>query len=287
MPELPEVETIRRGLQTHLVGHKIERIAVRLAKQVTGDTQKILHAKIIAVRRFGKGLVIDLDNEYSMAIHIKMTGQLIYQKVPRVSQVSHVVQLSNKVGELPGKATHVIFYLDRDAVLYYNDVRQFGWIKIVKTNEVGELPFFKNLGPEMLKDMSYEKFAKLLGNTKGPIKSLLMEQSKIAGVGNIYANDALFRAKIHPKRSAQSLSEDEQKELFIALEAVLQKGIEAGGSSEWSYVNALGEEGSYQKIFLIYNQDGKPCPRCGTCIQKCKLGGRGTFYCPTCQVLPL
>ncbi len=304
MPELPEVETIRRQLNEFLVGHTIEDVEVRLAKQISGDIGAIRDATITGVRRFGKGLVIDLDNDYSLAIHIKMTGQLIYKgsKEPKGTEETKDRKLSKKVGELPGKATHVIFKLkiknafgsssgreqkskveEQSAFLYYNDQRQFGWIKIVRTSDVHELSFFKSLGPEALKDLDFQTFQKILQSTKGPIKPLLIEQSKMAGVGNIYANEALWVAKIHPKRPANSLTEDEQKQLFISLEEVLKKGLEAGGSSEWAYVNALGQEGSYQKIFLVYGKVGKPCVRCRTKIKKITLGGRGTFFCPACQ----
>ncbi len=303
MPELPEVETIRKQLQKYLVGYIIDDVEIRLPKQLSGDPKQIIGAVITGVRRYGKGLVIDLDNDYSLAIHIKMTGQLIFQegKVGKVSKVSKAV-LSDKVGELPGKATHVIFELrvengelrndSSKAYLYYNDVRQFGWIKVVKTSEVGELLFFKSLGPEFIpstssgaKQLTLAMFKKILASTKGPVKPLLMDQSKMAGVGNIYANEALWLAKIHPKQVANSLTQKEVGELFNSIEEVLKKGLEAGGSSEWAYVDALGQEGSYQKIFLVYGKIGKPCVRCGAKIEKIALGGRGTFFCAVCQVL--
>lgn len=280
MPELPEVESIRIGLQTYLVGHTIQNVTVRMPKMLSGDVTHIIESTVTGVRRFGKGLVIDLSNNFSIAVHVKMTGQLIYTgpKVPRGTQVS-----KEKVGKLPKKATHLIFHLDHDAVLYYNDQRQFGWVKIVETEKVFELPFFKDLGPEALKDLTFETFAKILSSTKSAIKPLLMEQKKMSGVGNIYANDALYVAKIHPKRPANSLTKEEMRVLFDALEEVLKKGLAAGGSSEWAYVNALGEEGSYQKIFLVYGKDNTPCPRCNTVIERITLGSRGTFFCPTCQ----
>ncbi len=284
MPELPEVETIRIQLNKYLVGHVIEDVEVRLPKQISGEVQSVIGAKVQRVRRYGKGLIIDLDNDYSLAIHIKMTGQLIYRNVSRVARVPQVSQMSPKVGELPGKATHVIFKLDREAVLYYNDQRQFGWIKIVKTEDVFKLPFFKTLGPEFLKDLEFKKFQEILKSKKTPIKPLIMDQACMAGVGNIYANDALYVAKINPRRPANSLTDIEMKDLFNAVEEVLKKGIKAGGSSEWAYVNALGEEGSYQKIFLVYGKVGKKCERCGTIIQRITLGGRGTFFCPVCQI---
>lgn len=278
MPELPEVETIRLGLEKYLTGHIIEDIDIRLPKMVSGEVQRLKGAKVQNVRRYGKGLVIDLDNDYSIAVHVKMTGQLIYQG-PKLQRS----RVSKKVGALPGPHTHLILHLDGDSFLYYNDIRQFGWIKIVKTEDVGSLPFFKELGPEPLNNLTIQQFSNIVKAVKSPIKPVLMDQKKIAGIGNIYANEALYLAKIHPKRPASSLSNAEIKTLFNAIETVLKKSLEKGGSSEWQYVNALGEEGSYQKIFQIYDQVGKPCKICRTKVQKITLAGRGTFFCPTCQ----
>ncbi len=267
MPELPEVETIRLGLQKFLVGHTIKDIELRLPKQFHGDPSLPIGGKIIAARRFGKGLVIDLDNKFSLAIHVKMTGQLVFSHLPLVIS----------------KYTHVIFHLDNDQALLYNDMRQFGWIRVLPTKDVLDLPFFKNLGKEPLKDLTCKDFQTLLQKYKTPIKLLIMDQTKIAGVGNIYANDALYLAKIHPKRPAFSLENKEQKALFDAIEQVLEKGIEVGGASEWHYVDVLGGKGKYQNFFLVYRKNGKLCQRCGTIIKKIKLGGRGTFFCPSCQ----
>lgn len=291
MPELPEVETIRLGLQKYLVGHKIVDVEVKLAKMVQGEVAKVKGAKVKGIRRFGKGLVIDLDNGYSIAVHIKLTGQLIYKNVSRVSRVPpHAAKAlrgkqvsQEKVGTVPNKWTHVIFKLDRGANLYYNDLRQFGWIKIVKTDEVRNLPFFKELGPEFLKDLTIDRFTKIISASKTSIKPFLMDQKKIGGVGNIYANDALNVAKIDPRRKASSLSKGEIQRLFNAIEKVLKKGLEEGGASELSYVNALGQEGGYQNHFVVYGREGESCKNCGNPLKKIKLGGRGTYFCPNCQ----
>ncbi|HUD44700.1 MAG TPA: bifunctional DNA-formamidopyrimidine glycosylase/DNA-(apurinic or apyrimidinic site) lyase [Patescibacteria group bacterium] len=280
MPELPEVETIKLGLQKYLVGHRIESVDVRLKKLVSGDVDQIIGAKIIDIKRFGKGLVFELDNGYVMAIHIKMTGQLIYSG----ADSQKIFHPSQKVGgELPNKFTHVIFHLDKKTFLFYNDIRQFGWIKILKNENLKQLPFFKDLGPEPLKDLTLEQFEKIVGAAKGPIKPLLMDQKKISGIGNIYANEALFEAKIDPRRKANSLTETETKKLFSAIEFVLEKSLSMGGASETNFVNALGEDGSYQKHFLVYGQKGKSCPVCGTKIEMIRQAGRGTFFCPKCQ----
>lgn len=278
MPELPEVETIRRGLQKHLVSHKIKDVEIRLAKQFHGDKNKIIGAKVVAARRFGKGLVIDLDNDFSIAIHVKMTGQLLYRNKGWRDWGAPVI-----VDDLPDKYTHVIFNLDNDAVLYYRDVRQFGWVEALPTADISRHRFFRALGKEPLKDLTLLDFTELVKKAKMPIKQLLMEQSKIAGIGNIYANDSLYLAQIHPRRPASSLSKQEIKNLFMAIETVLKKGIETGGASERDYINVLGGKGEYQKFFQVYGKDGKKCARCGSLIERIKLGGRGTFFCPACQ----
>lgn len=267
MPELPEVETIRLGLQKHLVGHTIVDVELIWPGQFHGDPKSIIGSKIIGIRRFGKGLVIDLDNGLSLAVHVKMTGQLIYKASPF----------------LAGTHTRLIFHLDNEALLLFNDIRKFGWLKVLKTSEVTGLSFFKSLGPEPLKNLTLENFTQIVKKGSLPIKSLLMDQKRIAGIGNIYANDALFLAKIAPARIASSLSNQEIKKLFKSIEEVLTKSLKAGGASEVNFLNALGEKGTYQKHFLVYKKNGKPCTNCGTIIKKMRIGGRGTFYCPSCQ----
>lgn len=279
MPELPEVETIRLGLQKYLVGKKIVDVEVRLKKIFSGDPKNIIGAKIVSVDRFGKGLVINLNNGYSIAAHIKLTGQLIY----RDAQTSKV-KLSSKVGtEIPNKFTHIIFKLSGDAYLYYNDIRQFGWIREVQSSKLKDISFFKDLGPEPFKDLTFEKFREIVDKSNLAIKVLIMDQKKIGGIGNIYANDALFDAQIDPRRKAEKLSNEEIKKLYDSILKVLKKGLENGGASELTFVNALGQEGKYQHHFLSYGKDGKKCVRCGSIIKKIALGGRGTYFCPNCQ----
>ncbi|MDP2637436.1 MAG: bifunctional DNA-formamidopyrimidine glycosylase/DNA-(apurinic or apyrimidinic site) lyase [Candidatus Levybacteria bacterium] len=293
MPELPEVETIRLGLQKYIVGKTIEDVEVRLPKIFSGDKKSIVGAKITDVKRFGKGLVIDLDNDYSIAAHIKLTGQFVY----RDSETSKL-KLSPKVGlALPNKFTHVTFKLQetsnkrQEAYLYYNDIRQFGWIKVVKSDKLKEISFFKDLGPEpaVAKAMAgkaplnLNKFSEIISQSNTAIKVLLLDQKKMSGIGNIYANDGLLDAQIDPRRKAKTLTKTEIKKLYNSLLKVLRKGLETGGASELNFVNALGQEGKYQRHFLAYAQDGKPCFRCKTIIKKVFLGGRGTYFCPVCQ----
>lgn len=280
MPELPEVETIRLGLQRYIVGKTIEDVEVRLPKIISGNPKDVISSKVIDVRRFGKGLVIDLDNDYSLALHVKLTGQLIY----RGGDVPKDLHQSIKVGgELPNKFTHVIFKLDKGSILYYNDLRQFGWIRIVKTAEVQKLPFFKELGPEFLNNLTMKQFSNIVSSSNIAIKPLLMDQKKMSGVGNIYANDALFDSQIDPRKKANVLKDEEIKKLYSSILKVLKKGLESGGASELSFVNVLGQDGGYQNHFLVYGREGKSCKVCGSKIQKIKLGGRGTYFCKKCQ----
>jgi len=280
MPELPEVETIKLQLNKYIVGHKIEKVEVRYKKIFEGSPAKVKSAKIKGVRRFGKVLSIDLNNDYSIVIHIKLTGQLIY----RGPKLRPAPALSVKVSDgLGGKHTHVIFHLDKDGKLFYNDFRKFGWIKVVKTEDVEEIPFIKKLGPEPFKDLTPEYFAEVLSSTKRAVKVVLMDQSKIGGVGNIYANDALWLAQIHPATPAKDIKPKKVKELYHAVEQVLQRGLADGGASELSFVTPDGTEGNYQEHFLAYGKGGKKCPRCGSVFEKSKIGGRGAVYCSVCQ----
>lgn len=280
MPELPEVETIKLGLQKYLIGHRVEEVDVRLPKMVHGDVKNVEGGKVTAIRRFGKGLAIDLDNDSSIAIHIKLTGQLIY----RGPNLKQKVKLSKKVGDsIPSSRTHVIFHLDRGGFLYYNDLRQFGWIKIVESSKLKDLSFFRDLGPEPFKDLTLEIFQKIVSSSNIPVKPLIMDQKRIGGIGNIYANDALFDAGIDPRRKAKSLSDAEIKKLYNSILKVLKIGLKEEGASELSFVNVLGEEGGYQNHFLVYGRDGEKCKRCSGTIKKIRQAGRGTYFCSDCQ----
>ncbi|MBP6882274.1 MAG: bifunctional DNA-formamidopyrimidine glycosylase/DNA-(apurinic or apyrimidinic site) lyase [Candidatus Levybacteria bacterium] len=325
MPELPEVETIRRGLEKYLVGKSIAAIEIRFARIFNGEPKDILDSEIEGVRRFGKGLVIDFANGLSLVAHVKMTGQFIYQSNQQ-SDGSNQNGLSKSFHprlslpeELPHKHTHVIFTLQNSksyasnearldlarqerssqrtssprtisdaSMLYFNDIRKFGWIKIVRTEDVHTLSFFKSLGKELpLKDLlgtlSLEEFGEIVSSSGAPIKTLTMDQRKIAGVGNIYANDALFLSKIDPRRKANSLEKDEIALLYRSLIDVLEKGLAHGGASEVNFIQVDGGKGEYQNHFEVYGKAGENCTICGTLIERIVVGGRGTFYCPVCQ----
>jgi formamidopyrimidine-DNA glycosylase len=281
VPELPEVENIRLQLEKFITGHVVKSIEIRNEKSFQGDTSKIVGGKVKQIRRFGKLLSIDLDNSYSLAVHVKMTGQLIYRGV----NLFQPPGLSEKVkGGLDGKHTHVVFFLDRDSKLFFIDVRKFGWIKVMPTGQVEKTGFVSKLGPEPLSGLTFEKFKEILSNTKRPIKVVLMDQSKIGGIGNIYANDALWLAGMNPERESLSLSLSEQKELLKAIETVLRRGLKYGGASKNMFVRPDGTEGEYQSHFLVYGRMGQFCKRCRKeMIVKKMVAGRGTYFCPKCQ----
>ncbi len=279
MPELPEVESIRLQLENFLVGHKIESIKVINTKIFTGEAGKVVGSSFVSVSRLGKVISMNLDNDYSLVAHVKMTGQFLY-KGPRLRPDS---KLSSKVvGGLGGPHTHVIFNLDQDAKLYYNDVRRFGWIKVLTTSESLSTGLAGKMGPEPFLNLDKEYFKKNLLKTRRPIKVLLMDQEFIAGVGNIYANDALWLTKLNPK-TPSNLVGDKADLLYESIHSVLKNGMKYGGSSENSFVTPDGGEGSYQRHTLVYGKNGTKCANCGTLIEKFMLGGRGTFYCPSCQ----
>lgn len=281
MPELPEVDTIRTQLEKFLKDHRIVGVEIKNRKVFPDDGKKLIGGEITSVRRFGKVTVIDVSNGFSIVIHIKLTGQFIY----RGPNLKNPPNLSKKVVDgAPGKHTHVIFTLDRNGVLYYNDVRRFGWIKVVRTNDVENIPLIKKLGPEPFGKLTIELFRSILSKSSRPIKVVLMDQEKIGGIGNIYANDALWLAKVNPKQKANSLKPEELKELYRAIHEVLKRGLQWGGASELAFVTPDGSEGKYQEHTLAYGKQGWRCERCHKGkFEKFFLGGRGTYVCPTCQ----
>ena len=280
MPELPEVETIRRGLNSFCLHKKIKQVKIYCEKSFIGPVELVNGAEIIAFRRKGKALLVDLSNGMTMMIHLRMTGQLIWDGKERYA-AGHPSE--NFVAELPNKQTRVEFEIE-DGVLYFNDQRKFGFVKLIPTGEVEQDRFIASLAPEPW-DMKVEELqAKLKRRKDSPIKAVILDQKVIAGIGNIYADEALFFAKIHPRRKAGSLSSGEVAELLKGACEVMTASIESGGSTMATYVRADGTRGNYlEKFAQVFRREGKECPRCGAEILKIKVGGRGTHFCPVCQ----
>lgn len=287
MPELPEVETVRRGLSGLLPGLKIKGVKHDWAKSFPNapdDVKQFLTgAKITEVKRRAKVLLIELNSAYSLVIHLKMTGQLVYVGKKRFG-AGH--PSSSLVGKLPDKSTRVTFDLDNGARLFFNDQRKFGWVRLIPTSEVPNIDFMKKVGPEPLADdFTAKDFRnRLLRRPSSNIKAVLLDQTVVAGVGNIYADESLWGAKIHPSNLVKNLSVSKTNTLFKELQFVLNLAIEKGGSSDKNYVNAEGKTGSYLSFARVFRREGQTCPRHpATFIVKSRVAGRGTHTCPKCQ----
>ncbi len=344
MPELPEVETVKRGLSRLIVGRVVADVWHDWPKSfpnaVADVKQFLIGSKVVGVQRRAKVLLIELDTKYSLVIHLKMTGQLVFisnkqtsassgeqdfgaaassgtrrtsgtlkraaqpvsQKIAtsRANQsTGSTDQLDDEerwgaghpndslVGKLPDKSTHVKFTFKDSSELFFNDQRKFGWVRLLPTAAVSNIDFFKKLGPEPLSD---EFTAKDFGNQlmrrkNSGIKAVLLDQTVIAGVGNIYADESLWGARIHPDSKVKNVSTSRLNTLFIQLKQILLLSIEKGGSTDKNYVDAEGKKGSYLAFANVFRRDGKPCPRCATTIVKMRSAGRGTHICPKCQRL--
>jgi formamidopyrimidine-DNA glycosylase len=295
MPELPEVETVRIGLSKLLPGLKVKDVESNWEKSFPNTKTDVdtflIGAKVVDVRRRAKVLLIDLDTDYSLVIHLKMTGQLVFVR-ERTSHNSHKERFgaghpsASLVGKLPDKSTRVILSFD-NGKLFFNDQRKFGWMRLLPTIEVENLDFFKKVGPEPLAaDFTPEAFIDRITRRRNTtIKAALLDQTVIAGVGNIYADESLWGAKIHPAQRVSDVPMRKLKVLFSELQSVLNLAIEKGGSTDKNYVDAEGKKGSYLSFARVFRREGLPCLRCGNIIIKSRVAGRGTHTCPTCQVL--
>ncbi|MBR2836821.1 bifunctional DNA-formamidopyrimidine glycosylase/DNA-(apurinic or apyrimidinic site) lyase [Candidatus Saccharibacteria bacterium] len=282
MPELPEVETIRRGLSKFIVKKRLTKTTILCEKSFQGTP---VSGEVENLRRFGKALIIDLDHQNSLMIHLRMTGQLIYDGKERYA-AGHPSE--NFVAQLPNKQTRVILEFADGGTLYFNDQRKFGFIKSLPTGEVEQDAFIKKLAPEPWGMTPADFHTRLERHKNSPIKAVILDQTIICGLGNIYADEALFAAGIHPERRAGTLTPDEAELLLISARAVMEKSIESGGSTMATYVKADGTKGDYlEKFAQVFHREGLECPKCGGKIIKIRVAGRGTHICPHCQPAPM
>ncbi len=281
MPELPEVETIASQLDKVISNKIIDRFNVLNPGSFSGEADKVEGQAVKSVGRRAKTLIIKLANGLYLLVHLKMTGQLIYVSGEKRVAGGHPSQDFHD--QLPNKHTRIVFEFNDGTKLFFNDLRKFGWIKLLTFLQMNE--YFYSYGPDAVPeiDVNYlQKRAERMGRSN--IKKFIMDQGVISGVGNIYADEALFEAKMAPTRLVSTLTSEEWKSLAQIIEQKLTFAIEKGGTTDNDYVNAYGHKGGMQDYLNVYHRTGEPCPRnCGGKIERIKLSGRGTHFCPVCQ----
>ena len=290
MPELPEVETVVRGLNRLILKKKIAQVKHDWPKSFPNLEKDVndfmIGAEILKVQRRGKAIIIKLNNGWVLVTHLRMTGQMVYRGEENWG-AGH--PNDDFLNDLPNKSTRVEIDFEDQTKLFFNDQRKFGYMKLLPEPEIEELPFFVKLGPEPLEDnFTVEIFKeRLLKKKNSLVKPTILDQSVIAGVGNIYADEALWRAKIHPETRIKDFSNIDFKNLHESIRFVMNKSIEKGGSTDRNYVNADGTRGNYLEYAAVYHKNGQPCKRCGTEISKIRVGGRGTHFCENCQKIKI
>lgn len=279
MPELPEVEIVRLFLQSHIVNKTISSIEIINSKSFVGNPKLAEGQTIISTSRLGKQLSIHLQNHLTLLFHLKMTGQVIIGD----SVFGHPTPKEDKTS-LPNKSTRIIFTFSDGTKLFFNDQRKFGWVKLFNQNELAD--FQKDVGVDALSpDFTDDYFYHQLQKTARAIKLVLLDQSKFAGIGNIYDNDALFLSRIHPQTPSNKLTKKQARDLRQNLVELMEESLFHGGSTakDNKYIHPDGSVGQHQYYFRVYQRDGQPCLNCQTPIKRIKISGRGTFYCPVCQ----
>lgn len=291
MPELPEVETIRRGLDKLLVGKTVASVHnYDSPKSFPNDPTLVKHffcgAKVISVTRRAKVLLINLSTDYTIVVHLKMTGQLVYVGDERWGGGHPNDSFLNS---MPDRFTREHVEFSDKSRLYFNDLRKFGWMKLVPTSEVPQLAFMQKVGPEPLEDSftALEFTARIRRRNNTTIKAAILDQTVLAGVGNIYADESLWATQIHPATRVRDVSDAQLEKLLENIKAVMTLSIEKGGSTDRNYVDAEGKKGSYLKFANVFRREGQPCPRHpDVLIEKLRVAGRGTHVCPVCQPVP-
>ena len=299
MPELPEVETIKNDLKQKILKKKIKKVDLRLKKIVKSSKRSFAldleGNKFTNIKRRGKLLIFSVETRHCLVstnkyllIHLRMTGQLIYRKGKKITAGGHSDSsrdeaLPRLYDELPNKHTHIIFHFNDKSQLFFNDLRRFAVVKIVDKNELGKNT--SNFGVEPLgKDFSLKLFKNIIESKNGNIKAFLLNQKYIAGIGNIYADEILFEAKILPNRKTDSLKKKEIKKIYQAIKKILKKAVKYRGTTFYSYTDARGQKGNFTKFLKVYKREGKKCLRCKKgIIQKIKIAGRRTRHCNKCQ----
>lgn len=285
MPELPEVETSRRIVERTLVGKRVSAVDVRLPKLLRfseiADLSTLIGYRVARARRVAKILIIDFSGGLSLLVHFKLAGQISVH-LPSGERQTAGHPIPDPAGPYPHKATHIEVHFDDGTIAYFSDVRQFGWFRLMPTSSVDEVIGSFKFGGEGVEPgrISLDDLAAALARRSIPIKLAILDQQVVAGVGNIYADEALHRARIHPTRPAKSLTREEVSRLHEAIAWSLEQGIAQGGAKIVHH-RAYPIDG----FPAVHARAGEPCPDCGTAVVKTRVGARGTYYCPQCQPL--
>lgn len=284
MPELPEVETARRNAERHLVGRTITSLELTLPKLLRDspipELASLVGAGLVAARRRAKVLILDFENNLSLLIHFKLAGQLaIFPGTGKPDVAGHPIPLPT--GDYPHKTTHVTFTFEDGTIAYYSDVRQFGWLRLMPTDDVAAAIDAFGFGPEGTEPLDRKSLLAVMARRGIPIKTLLLDQKYIAGLGNIYVDEVLFRSKVHPAIAANALSASKQRLILENIPPVLAEGIRQGGAK---IIHNVAHP--VDQFPAIHARVGEPCFVCGTTIEKIRVGGRGTYFCPKCQRIP-
>ena len=278
MPELPEVETVVRSLRPYVVSKKIVHIDVRKDKSFPDSKRfgDVIDHKITKVWRRAKLIIMDLDNHYHLLTHLKMTGQLLYQSEKWLAGGGHPTR--DVLAQLPGKHTRVILDLDDGSHLFFNDLRIFGWIRVLNDDELAlELAKY---GPDANAIADPDRLWSLWQRVRRPIKQVLMDNKYLSGIGNIYAAELCWECGLDPRRPAFELSRDEVKALARQAHDLLERAISYGGTTfDGRYVNADGKGGEFEQFLDVYGRGGQKCHRCGAMLKSIKIGGRSSVFC--------
>lgn len=308
MPELPEVETVVNELDKKLKGRKIKTVVVNAPKmvslgyatvsnrreaksyQVIKFVKSLQGQKVLSVKRRAKILIFSFSNDLTMLVHLKMTGQFIFEDQILRKKTKGQYRLLNRpnapLTKLPSKHTHVVFQFIDGSTLYFNDVRKFGYLKLLKNNQLNLVKEFNEYGPEPLgTNFKFEIFEKTVNKkSKGRIKQVLMDNKVVVGIGNIYSDEILFHSKIRPTRKVESITEQELRSIYGWIKPVLRKGIKAKGSSVGDFVRTDGSVGEMGKFHFVYGRKGQKCKVCNSIIESTKIAGRTGSFCPKCQL---
>ncbi len=290
MPELPEVETIRRGLGRLLPGKQVLSAecldSPKSFPNPPAEVEQFMHgARVVNVHRRAKVLLIDLDTAYTLVVHLKMTGQLVHVGSERFG-AGH--PSDSLVGKLPDRSTRVVVKFSDGSTLYFNDQRKFGWMRLMPTVLVPEIDFMKRVGPEPLEDtFGAKEFIQRIRKRNGTtVKAAILDQTVLAGVGNIYADESLWASRIHPATRVRDVTDKKLAQLLVEIKKVMTLSIEKGGSTDRNYVDAEGQKGSYLQFANVFRREGSSCPHHpDVLIEKIRVAGRGTHICPVCQVV--